>query len=92
MRRGAAGLAASLGLALALCAPAAGAGKHPPVGRSVQIPTRVAGAITFTWQGDPTRGCAAAGVCDVSGSLVYTPEEAIFVGTMLPGGKLVLPR
>jgi hypothetical protein len=27
------------------------------------------GSITYTWQGDPARGCAAAAVCDVQGAL-----------------------
>jgi hypothetical protein len=90
MRRGAAGLAASLGLALAVCCPAsAGAAKHPAPERPIEIPTRVAGAITIAWHGDPARGCAAAGVCDVSGSVVYTPGEADVEATMLPGGRLV---
>lgn len=28
------------------------------------------GSITYTWQGDPARGCAAAGLCGVHGELV----------------------
>jgi hypothetical protein len=28
------------------------------------------GAITFTWQGDPARGCAAEGLCGIQGALV----------------------
>ncbi|HKN95413.1 MAG TPA: hypothetical protein VJU60_13840 [Thermoleophilaceae bacterium] len=90
MRRGAAGLAASLGLALALlCSPAYGAAKKPPrpsIPR--EIPARVAGAITVAWHGDPARGCAAAGLCDVSGSLVYAPQEAMVEGVKLRHGGL----
>jgi hypothetical protein len=28
------------------------------------------GSITYTWQGDPARGCAAAGLCGVQGALI----------------------
>ncbi|MGH2855968.1 MAG: hypothetical protein ACRDMJ_00630, partial [Solirubrobacteraceae bacterium] len=43
-------------------APAAGA-----PGR--QVTTTMTGALTIAWQADPARGCAAAGLCGVSGSL-----------------------
>jgi hypothetical protein len=32
------------------------------------------GAITYTWQGDPARGCAAAGLCGVRGELIVAPQ------------------
>jgi hypothetical protein len=28
------------------------------------------GSITYTWQGSPSQGCAAVGVCDVQGALI----------------------
>jgi hypothetical protein len=28
------------------------------------------GSITYTWQGDPARGCAAAGLCGVLGEVI----------------------
>jgi hypothetical protein len=31
-----------------------------------------AGSITYTWQGDPARGCVAAGLCGVRGALVLS--------------------
>jgi hypothetical protein len=34
----------------------------------------LAGALTLAWHGDPSRGCAAAGVCGVTGSLEIVPE------------------
>jgi hypothetical protein len=33
------------------------------------------GTLTFSWQGDPARGCQAAGVCAVSGSLEVIPAD-----------------
>jgi hypothetical protein len=87
MRRGAAGLAASLGLALALsCAPAAVAAKHHPRPLFGELPTRVAGSVTIAWHGDPARGCAAAGVCDIRGTLTYTPGQPFFQVLKLPHG------
>ncbi|MBV9339071.1 MAG: hypothetical protein JO243_24545 [Solirubrobacterales bacterium] len=34
------------------------------------------GSITFTWQGDPSHGCAAVGVCDVRGALIIQAQGA----------------
>ncbi len=34
---------------------------------------RISGSLVATWHGDPARGCAAAGVCTVSGSTTYRP-------------------
>jgi hypothetical protein len=33
------------------------------------------GTLTFSWRGDPARGCQAAGVCAVSGSLDVIPAD-----------------
>jgi hypothetical protein len=32
------------------------------------------GSITYTWQGDPALGCAAAGLCGVQGALIVQPQ------------------
>lgn len=32
------------------------------------------GSITYTWQGDPARGCAAAGLCGVRGEVIVQPQ------------------
>ncbi len=32
------------------------------------------GALTYTWQGDPARGCAATGVCDIRGQLIIRAQ------------------
>lgn len=32
------------------------------------------GSITYTWQGDPSHGCAAVGVCDVEGALIVEAQ------------------
>jgi hypothetical protein len=31
------------------------------------------GSITYTWQGDPARGCAQAGLCGVRGEMIVAP-------------------
>jgi hypothetical protein len=41
--------------------------------RGLGMSLRVSGSLVATWHGDPARGCAAAGVCDVSGSATYRP-------------------
>jgi hypothetical protein len=41
--------------------------------RGLSMPIRLSGAIVAVWRGDPARGCAAAGVCDVTGSATYRP-------------------
>src|SRR5262249_34086376 len=37
------------------------------------------GSITYTWQGDPARGCAAEGVCGIKGALILEPEGTVGV-------------
>ncbi len=32
------------------------------------------GTVTYTWHGDLSRGCAAAGLCDVQGALIINPQ------------------
>ncbi len=56
-------LAAAMLAALALPA-------HAFAGESLAA----SGSITYTWQGDPARGCAAAGLCGVQGELVVRPQ------------------
>ena len=34
------------------------------------------GTVTVTWHGDPARGCAAAGVCDVSGVATLPADQS----------------
>lgn len=58
-----------IGALIAACCAAPGVA-------SADVPTlNPTGALTFSWQGDPARGCQAAGVCAVSGSLVVIPED-----------------
>lgn len=44
------------------------------------------GSITYTWQGDPARGCAATGLCAVRGELIVAPQgdtnANVFRGTI----------
>ena len=32
------------------------------------------GSLTYTWSGDPARGCAAVGVCGIHGELILFPQ------------------
>jgi hypothetical protein len=57
-----------IGVLVACCAvPAAALADTPALNPS--------GTLTFSWRGDPARGCEAAGVCDVSGSLEVIPRD-----------------
>jgi hypothetical protein len=60
-------------LALAALVPALAAKSRPAPPVTVEL----VGSLTIAWQGDQTRGCAAEGLCGVSGSL-----------QMLPGGTM----
>jgi hypothetical protein len=53
--------------ALGLPEPAWSASHRPP--RQRQVNAQVLGSLTIAWSGDPARGCAAAGLCGVSGTL-----------------------
>lgn len=53
--------------------------------RDVDASGETSGDITVSWHGDPTRGCAPAGVCDVSGSLTYRPASADVYGQVYNG-------
>src|SRR4051794_4446793 len=54
-----------------------------------QIDLRTSGGLTATWHGDPARGCAAAGVCDVAGSVTLTPQEGEGTTVSSSNGSLV---
>lgn len=57
-----------LGVAsLGLPGAASSASHHPRPQR--QVNTEVVGPLTIAWSGDPARGCQAAGLCGVSGTL-----------------------
>lgn len=60
-------LTGSLGVGLP---PAAAAGTR----RTVTV--ELTGPLTVAWTGDPARGCAAAGLCGVSGDLEMLPSGA----------------
>src|SRR4051794_9262956 len=45
------------------------------------------GQIVVTWHGDSGRGCAAAGVCDLSGSIVVKPDLVDVFGAFRPDGR-----
>lgn len=34
------------------------------------------GSLTYTWSGDPARGCAAVGVCGIHGELILRPQTS----------------
>jgi hypothetical protein len=51
-------------------------GMAPPAAAAPQgltMSVRLSGGIVAVWNGDPARGCAAAGVCNVTGSATYRP-------------------
>jgi hypothetical protein len=57
-----------IGLIVACCAA-------PGVALADTPTLNPSGTLTFSWQGDPARGCQAAGVCAVSGSLDVIPAD-----------------
>jgi hypothetical protein len=50
-------------------AAASAAAAHP----MLESTLRTSGDVTVTWHGDTARGCAAMGLCDVSGALTFVP-------------------
>src|SRR5271155_5666391 len=78
--RVAAGLAV---IAMARAAPGA-AGAPPPV---TPVATSLTGSLTVSWSGDPSRGCAAAGLCGVTGTASGTVpvRNGLGQGVVLPG-------
>jgi hypothetical protein len=57
-------------VAIALAGIATPAAAAP---RGLSMSVQLSGAVVAVWHGDPARGCAAAGVCDVTGSATYRP-------------------
>src|ERR1700744_861190 len=53
---------------LGMPAPASAA-RHKQPDQAPQVDVSVTGSLTIAWTGDPADGCAAAGVCGVSGTL-----------------------
>src|SRR5215475_4083105 len=43
----------------------------------------VTGSLTYVWHGDPARGCAREGLCDVQGSVIFQPDGS---GDLFSGG------
>ena len=78
IRRGAMAAAAAL---LAIASPA-----HA---RELEVAGGLApsGGITISWHGDPARGCAAAGLCGYSGSVLVRPDDGEYDFTVR-GGRL----
>jgi hypothetical protein len=87
MRRASIGLL--LAAALFVCAPPAWAKEKSRAAGLEGTPT---GEITLTWHGDPARGCAAAGVCDISGSIVVHPDDITVQGVVRPNGRFYPSR
>jgi len=82
MRRASTGLL--LAAALFVWAPGAWARSSAKEG---DLEGRATGEITVTWHGDPARGCAAAGVCGLSGSIVLHPDLVDIFGAFRPDGR-----
>lgn len=51
---------------------------HAPTARAAEtLSVSVGGSVNASWHGDPARGCAAAGLCGVTGALsIANPEPA----------------
>ena len=45
-------------------------GAARPASPSIDQPLTVSGALTYIWHGDPSRGCAARGLCGARGSVI----------------------
>ena len=58
------------------------AGSATPAHAQLATQMHVFGTLSAVWEGDPARGCAEAGVCSVTGSVVYKPG---FVGHVVLG-------
>ncbi len=72
-------------LALALATPALLAAPDP-ARADVETRVRATGTLVVTWQGDPARGCAERGVCDVRGSVTLSFRDRLDEGWIVSGG------
>jgi hypothetical protein len=82
MRRASIGLL--LAAALFVCVPPAWARTSTQEG---DFEGRALGDVTITWHGDSARGCAAAGVCGMSGSITFQPDLVDVFGAFRPDGR-----
>lgn len=87
-------------LALATCALVTGTAVLLAVSAAASAGQRVtplpgvtvSGSIAYVWHGDPARGCAAAGVCGVRGSLIVGPAgDTVFDPTQRAGSISLSP-
>src|SRR5688572_29235916 len=64
---------------VAVVAVAIAAAASPPAqaASNLEVRVRTAGVVAVVWHGDPARGCAAAGMCGVDGSVTYRPTHDI---------------
>jgi hypothetical protein len=53
---------------------------------AVEYETETEGVVAVSWRGDPAQGCEAAGVCDLSGSVVVRPGSGSSGEFSGPGG------
>lgn len=65
----------------------AAAGAASAAAAVTPVATSLTGSIAVSWQGDPARGCAAAGLCGVSGTASGTVPDRNDLGQLvvLPG-------
>jgi hypothetical protein len=63
-------------LAAAAAAPVAPAAAEDAGEAVVETRDRASGSIVVTWRGDEARGCAAAGLCDVRGSMTLATRDS----------------
>lgn len=60
-----------------------------PAGAGTLESVTATGSVTYTWHGDPSRGCAAVGVCELSGEVVLHPQGQSAVNSS--GGLTDIP-
>ena len=73
------GLAAAIAVTLAVAFTPPASGRTTGVNISGTLPAspfRITGALVYSWHGDRGRGCAAAGVCGVSGTATVGDDPA----------------
>jgi hypothetical protein len=56
----------------------------PAAAATTQLNYEAVGSLDYIWTGVPTRGCAAAGMCGVTGSLQVTPDDSSGSGSGPP--------
>ena len=86
-------VAAAAGFGVASVAPSrAAAASVAPARAAAEQSFVTNGSVTYTWQGDPARGCAALGLCGVEGQLTLGSQGGFSSGSGgAPRGTVDVP-